>query len=102
LPTGDEYFRSLDASPINWYKGAYSHLYILRCEDAETYKNTMRPRLRAWVEERTDQGHEWMILYMPLGAKSTSRGLSGREKSRVREEENEGSKRKQNLKCDIH
>ncbi|KAK6441090.1 hypothetical protein LTR95_002679 [Oleoguttula sp. CCFEE 5521] len=52
----------------------YLHVYLLRCDDKDTYKASERTRLREWVKERTSlQGKkdrhdadEWLILHIVL------------------------------------
>jgi hypothetical protein len=57
----------------------YLKIFLLRCDDSETYKSTARKQLREWVKEHTPpsqssssstqenhDAHEWIILHVVL------------------------------------
>ena len=59
------------SSPLDAYKIPFLHVYVLRCDSLETYRTSVKPRLRAWVEELDQSPNglertEWLILYVPL------------------------------------
>ncbi|CAK4628819.1 hypothetical protein LEN26_007291 [Aphanomyces euteiches] len=55
------------------------YLFVVKCEDMDTYKMKIKPALSAWVDRMTLHKNEWLVLYVPLGTQastsSTSRGL---------------------------
>ncbi|KAF0688278.1 Aste57867_20148 [Aphanomyces stellatus] len=57
-------------------------LFVVKCEDMETYKTKIKPVLSAWVDRMTLHHNEWLVLYVPLGTQATaapasaSRGLT--------------------------
>jgi hypothetical protein len=57
------------------WRDAFSHVYVLRCEELDSYKNQVKGRLRAWVDEMNERGQQWLVLYMPMGARSSSKGF---------------------------
>jgi len=82
----------------------YLKVYLLRCDDSETYKSTARKQVREWVKEHTPpsqssssgtqenhDAYEWMILHVVIPdtpAASQPRGSSG---STTGEKERSGS-----------
>lgn len=84
----------------------YLKVYLLRCDDSDTYKSTARKQVRDWVKEHTPpsqsssststlENHdafEWMILHVVMPdtpAASQPRGSSG---SATGEKEKSGSR----------
>lgn len=49
-------------------------IYVVKCEDFDRYKSTVRPQLVAWVEAMTAAKVEWLILYVPLGTRPKAAG----------------------------
>ncbi|KAI9913073.1 hypothetical protein PsorP6_005720 [Peronosclerospora sorghi] len=49
-------------------------LYLVKCEDFDTYKNSVRLALTNWVEAMTAANVEWLVLYVPLGTRSKASG----------------------------
>ncbi len=55
------------------------YLFVVKCEDLESYKNTVKPALTTWVDRMNLHKNEWLVLYVPLGTQASttaSRGLS--------------------------
>jgi hypothetical protein len=50
----------------------YMHIMLIMCDDADDYKNTIKPKLRDWVSYMNDREYEYIILYVPT---STSESL---------------------------
>jgi hypothetical protein len=48
---------------------------VLRCEELDSYKNQVKGRLRAWVDEMNERNQQWLVLYMPMGARSSSKSF---------------------------
>ncbi|RHY30135.1 hypothetical protein DYB32_004577 [Aphanomyces invadans] len=46
------------------------HLFVVKCEDMESYKAKIKPSLSSWVDRMALQGHEWLVLYVPLGTQA--------------------------------
>lgn len=45
-------------------------VYLVKCEDMEFYKATVKQRLGAWIEKMNAAKVEWMVLYVPLGTRA--------------------------------
>ncbi|CEG41732.1 Putative transmembrane protein [Plasmopara halstedii] len=44
-------------------------IYVVKCEDLDFYKNTVRRDLMTWVDLMTSAKVEWLVLYVPLGTR---------------------------------
>uniref|UniRef100_K3XA51 TRAPPC10/Trs130 N-terminal domain-containing protein n=1 Tax=Globisporangium ultimum (strain ATCC 200006 / CBS 805.95 / DAOM BR144) TaxID=431595 RepID=K3XA51_GLOUD len=48
-------------------------IYLVKCEDMELYKSSVKLRLSAWVDKMNAAKVEWMVLYVPLGTRAKGR-----------------------------
>lgn len=72
LEAGHALFRNLD--PVkSGYRAPYAHLNLVVCESAEAYKASVKGKVRAWVDERTERGEEWLLVYVPVGTQNNTR-----------------------------
>eukprot|EP01133_Synstelium_polycarpum_P015260 gene15260-18066_t len=53
----------------NLYKKPYLYLYLVHCDDVDTYKNVVKNKIKAWVTSMTERQQEWLIVYISLGQK---------------------------------
>lgn len=51
-------------------------VYLVKCEDMDHYRASVKQRLGAWVERMNAAKVEWMVLYVPLGTRVKGRGAS--------------------------
>ncbi|KAL4160713.1 hypothetical protein PRNP1_001275 [Phytophthora ramorum] len=49
-------------------------IYLVKCEDLDSYKSVVRPPLAAWVDAMTAAKAEWLVLYVPLGTRPKAAG----------------------------
>ncbi|CAI5714058.1 unnamed protein product [Peronospora destructor] len=49
-------------------------IYLVKCEDFDSYKHIVRPALATWVKAMTAAKVEWLILYVPLGTRPKAAG----------------------------
>ncbi|KAN0004734.1 hypothetical protein ACTFIU_001972 [Dictyostelium citrinum] len=56
----------------NLYKKPYLYLYLVHCDDPDTYKNVVRGKIKQWVTQMTERQQEWLIVYVSLGPKRFS------------------------------
>ncbi|KAK1934576.1 Trafficking protein particle complex subunit 10 [Phytophthora citrophthora] len=49
-------------------------VYLVKCEDLDSYKGVVRPPLVAWTDAMTAAKVEWLILYVPLGTRPKAAG----------------------------
>ncbi|OWZ15013.1 Trafficking protein particle complex subunit [Phytophthora megakarya] len=49
-------------------------VYLVKCEDLDSYKSVVRPPLVAWVDAMTAAKVEWLVLYVPLGTRPKAAG----------------------------
>lgn len=56
----------------NLYKKPYLYLYLVHCDDPDTYKNVVRAKIKQWVTQMTERQQEWLIVYVSLGPKRFS------------------------------
>ena len=42
-------------------------MYLVKCEDLDSYKHSVRPAITTWVDAMTAARVEWLVLYVPLG-----------------------------------
>eukprot|EP00644_Phytophthora_capsici_P003296 jgi/Phyca11/14420/fgenesh1_pg.PHYCAscaffold_7_\ len=49
-------------------------VYLVKCEDLDSYKSVVRPPLMAWTDAMTAAKVEWLILYVPLGTRLKAAG----------------------------
>ncbi|KAL3663990.1 hypothetical protein V7S43_010878 [Phytophthora oleae] len=49
-------------------------VYLVKCEDLDSYKSVVRPPLVAWTDAMTAAKVEWLILYVPLGTRPKAAG----------------------------
>ncbi|KAG7377653.1 Trafficking protein particle complex subunit 10 [Phytophthora pseudosyringae] len=49
-------------------------VYVVKCEDLDSYKSAVRPPLAAWVDAMTAAKVEWLVLYVPLGTRPKAAG----------------------------
>ena len=61
------------AQPSLWWRKPFLHVFIAKCEEIASYKDTVQRRLRSWVVEREASAEEYLVIFVPLGsAKSSS------------------------------
>lgn len=53
----------------NLYKKPYLYLYLVHCDEPDTYKNVIRAKIKNWVAQMTEKQQEWLIVYVSLGPK---------------------------------
>ncbi|KAF2071827.1 hypothetical protein CYY_006864 [Polysphondylium violaceum] len=53
----------------NLYKKPYLYLYLVHCDEPDTYKNVIRTKIKNWVAQMTEKQQEWLIVYVSLGPK---------------------------------
>ncbi|CAI5723449.1 hypothetical protein KXD40_000639 [Peronospora effusa] len=53
--------------PFNW-------IYLVKCEDFDTYKHMVRPAIATWVDAMTVAQIEWLLLYVPMGTHPKTAG----------------------------
>ena len=77
----------------------YLKVYLLRCDDVDTYKSSSRRMLREWIKEQTSPSHgsgsansqenhdafEWMIIHVVLPDPASASGWSTRASTNVLE-----------------
>lgn len=49
--------------PVNWHRKPYLYLYLVNCEDGDSYKQLVKGKIRAWVQTMGERGQEWLIVY---------------------------------------
>ncbi|ETN09065.1 hypothetical protein PPTG_11118 [Phytophthora nicotianae INRA-310] len=49
-------------------------IYLVKCEDLDSYRSVVRPPLVAWVDAMTAAKVEWLVLYVPLGTRPKAAG----------------------------
>ncbi|KAG3103462.1 hypothetical protein PI125_g13851 [Phytophthora idaei] len=49
-------------------------IYLVKCEDLDSYRSVVRPPLVAWVDAMTAAKVEWLVLYVPLGTRPKATG----------------------------
>lgn len=52
-------------------------IFLVKCEESESYKAAVKPRLAAWIDAMNAAKVEWMVLYVPLGTRR-AKNSSGR------------------------
>lgn len=73
LEAGHALFRNVVAGGKDAYRAPYAHLNLVVCENAEAYKASVKGKVRAWVDERTERGEEWLLVYVPVGTQNNTR-----------------------------
>lgn len=73
LEAGHALFRNVVSGGKNAYRAPYAHLNLVVCESAEAYKASVKGKVRAWVDERTEHGEEWLLVYVPVGTQNNTR-----------------------------
>lgn len=82
----------------------YLKIYLLRCDDSETYKATARRQVREWVKEHTPpsqssssstqenhDAYEWMIIHVVIPETPAASQPRGSSSSATGEKEKSGS-----------
>jgi len=49
-------------------------VYLVKCEDLDSYKSGVKAPLAAWVDAMTAAKVEWLVLYVPLGTRPKAAG----------------------------
>ncbi|RLN50606.1 hypothetical protein BBJ29_002630 [Phytophthora kernoviae] len=49
-------------------------IYLVKCEDLDSYKTVVRGPLVSWVDAMTAAKVEWLVLYVPLGTRPKAAG----------------------------
>ncbi|KAG7396884.1 Trafficking protein particle complex subunit 10 [Phytophthora boehmeriae] len=49
-------------------------LYLVKCEDLDSYKTVVRGPLVSWVDAMSAAKVEWLVLYVPLGTRPKAAG----------------------------
>ncbi|EGG21315.1 trafficking protein particle complex subunit 10 [Cavenderia fasciculata] len=44
------------------YKKPYLYLYLVHCDDADQYKNAVKPKIKQWVTSMSERHQEWLIV----------------------------------------
>lgn len=84
---------------------SYVNVYLLRCDDSETYKSTARKRIRDWVKEHTPPSQssssstlethdafEWMVLHVVIPDTPAANQPRGSSSSTTGEKRKSGSR----------
>lgn len=72
----------IDKLPLNFVAASTQaeqplvSIYLVKCEESETYKSTVKVKLAAWIDAMNAAKVEWMVLYVPLGTRRAKAGAS--------------------------
>ena len=101
LPSSHETVRT-SVMAVDLYKAPYGYIYIVACEGLDEYKNVVKPRLKTWAAKATERQWQWMVVYLPRGAKSPRFPVKEKVYQRVLDRLKSdfgGSKKDAPLKC---
>jgi hypothetical protein len=78
--------KHIDKLPLNFVAAEGSRrdelplvcLYLVKCEESETYKSGVKARLGTWIDAMNAAKVEWMVLYVPLGTRRAKAGAANR------------------------
>ena len=59
-----------DRETMHWYRDPFLHIYVVKCEEIDVYRNQVRPQLQKWLETMRQEQNEWLIVYVPIGTRT--------------------------------
>ena len=62
--------RELSTDTKAWHQRPFLYVYLMKCEDLDSFKNVVRPHLRSWIDA-LEEGSEWLVVYLPLERSSS-------------------------------
>jgi len=104
LPDSDPLF-AFPSLPIYWYRAPYVHVYVVRLEPGDwtapgpptaagkrqTLADSIRAALKEWVDDVTERGLEWIVVYAPSPAGRASKSFVDSVRSFLRQQQHAGT-----------
>ncbi len=59
-------------SALQLLREPYVHIFVLKCDDLETYRSQVRKMIREWHDIVTAKSQEWLIIHMATRSEDTS------------------------------
>ena len=52
------------ASPAQWFRKPFFHMFLVRSQDSDNYKSTIKPKVKAFVDDMNEKEFDYVIVYV--------------------------------------